>query len=77
MILYYREEIEAYNKGVLIFSKTYDKTTSRIKIGISISITISMNSDAKTFKLNNLPTAMPTEIGTVYIKDGYLCIVTK
>lgn len=72
----YRGDITAYKEGNKVFSKTYDKTTSKIKLNISVTITISVNSDAKTFKLNNLPTGIPTEVGTVYVKDGYLRIVT-
>ena len=69
-------DIKAYKEGSEVFSKTYSKTTSNIKLNISASITISMNSDAKVFKLKNLPTGIPEEVGTVYVKDGYLRIVT-
>lgn len=69
-------DIKAYKEGSEVFSKTYRKTTSNIKLNISASITISMNSDAKVFKLKNLPTGIPEEVGTVYVKDGYLRIVT-
>ena len=69
-------DIKAYKEGSEIFSKTYSKTTSNIKLNIPVSITISMNSDAKVFKLKNLPTGIPEEVGTVYVKDGYLRIVT-
>lgn len=68
-------DIKAYKEGSEVFSKTYSKTTSNIKLNISVSITISMNSDAKVFKLKNLPTGIPEEVGTVYVKDGYLRIV--
>lgn len=73
-IEYESGSIRAYNNNDAVFSKDFGKTDSFIKIGISITITLSINSNAKTFKLSNLPTSTPAESGIIYVEKGYLRI---